>query len=195
MDQILFVNSASFVDLSISASLISDVGSNIDFSLSTQVSGSFVGSLQGNATTATTASYSLVTETSISASFATSASVAQTATTAINAQTASLATLALTANTATSASLAQSASYVIGQKVKSGIVSGSAFSGNPQTYNVVFITPFVNDLYSISIVGDNARTWVVDNRSSTGFTISANTKTSVSGFVYWQARVIGEFNS
>jgi hypothetical protein len=210
MDQIFFVNSASFVDVSITSSLIADLGSNIDFSLATQVSGSFVGSLIGNASTATTASYSLVTGTAISASHANvadttlSASHANTSDTSVSAShsvisdtaiSASFATQAQTAVSSSYALTATSASYVVGQRIKSGIVSGSQFTGNPQTFSVVFSVPFPSVLYSISIVGDSARSWLVDNRSVSGFTINANTKTTVTGFVYWQAIAAGEFNS
>lgn len=165
MDQIFYVNSASFVDVSITSSLVAGLGSNIDFSQATQVSGSFVGLLSG------TASYASVTQTATSASHSNVADTSSVATTA-----------------ATS-------SYVVGQKIKSGIVSGSSFGGNPQTASVVFTTPFPSLNYSVSIVGDTARSWLVQNKTTASFQISANTKTTVTGFVYWIAIMVGEFNS
>jgi hypothetical protein len=74
MDQIFYVNSASFVDVNIESSLHATIGSNIDFSQATQVSGSFVGSLQGNASTATSSSYALQASNAISSSYALTAS-------------------------------------------------------------------------------------------------------------------------
>lgn len=116
MDQIFYVNTASFVEVSISSSLVAAGGSNIDFSQATQVSGSFVGSLLGNASTATTASYALTTGTAlsaVSASFATSASIAAQAQTATSASHAVIADTAVSATTATSASYANTSSVAL----------------------------------------------------------------------------------
>ncbi len=212
MDHILFLNSASIDTLSISSSLIAEVGSNIDFSLASQVSGAFVGSLIG------TASYALQTDTAISSAYASEAGHATTATSADTATTSTSASHALyadvagiattatstisashalyadTAGTANTAISAQTASYVSGIKIKSGKVNGSSFAGNPQIYNVIFSTNFPDTNYSITIVGTTARTWVVDNQTVSGFTINSNTKTSVSGFVFWTATSTGEYN-
>jgi hypothetical protein len=147
MDQIFYVNTASFVEVSISSSLVAAGGSNIDFSQATQVSGSFVGSLLGNASTATTASYALTTGTAqsaVSASFATSASIAAQAQTATSASHAVIADTAVSATTATSASYANtssvaltslsttSASYAVSSSV-AAIATSASFATTAQT--------------------------------------------------------------
>ena len=197
-DHIFYVNSASFIDVSVSSSLYVDVGTYVDFSQASQVTGSFVGNLLGNASTATTASFVIsashanIADASTTATSATSASHADIADIATSATSASHANIA---DTATSTITAQTASYVVGQKIKSGIVSGSSFSGNPQIYNVTFTSPF-STLYTATVNSNlSARSWLVQNLTTTGFTINSNTKTGVNGLVYWQAIAIGEFNS
>lgn len=164
MDQIFYVNSASFVDANIESFLYASTGSSVDFSQATQVSGSFVGNLQGNASTATSSSYAITASTVISASYA---------------------------------GRALTASYVNnGQRIKSGIVSGSAFSfGHASTYDVTFSIPFPNTLYSITITGGDSRAWFVQSQTSSGFTINSNSNRRPTGLVYWQAIAVGEFNS
>lgn len=162
-DQIFYVNSASIVDFSVSSSLYVATGTNVDFSQATQVSGSFVGTLQGNASTATTASYVS------SASYAFNA---------------------------VSASKALTASYVnSGQRIKAGSVSASAFSGNPQVATVTFTVPFPNNGYSVTVVGGDSRTWIVQSVTSGSFVINSNSKTAPTTQTYWQAIAFGEFNS
>jgi hypothetical protein len=207
MDQILYINSASIEDLSVSASLVSAPGSNIDFSQSTQVSGSFVGNLVG------TASYALVTNTAISASHAVTASyvssasfatTSQTATSASYAGTASVASTATSASFATSASWAATAasagtsataSYVSAQSFKAGIAQGAWFSGNPKKYTVNFTSSFANTNYSIMIIGQVSRTWIVEAQTSSSFIINSNGNQAFTGPVYWHAVVSGEYNS
>jgi hypothetical protein len=165
MDQIFYINSASFVDVNIESSLHASTGSIIDFSQATQVSGSFVGNLQGNASTATSASYAIQ---------------------------------ASQANSAISSSYALTASYVSGipgQIIKAGVVSGSSFNiaNGSLTYSVAFVTPFPS-MYSITVIGGDARTWVVQNQTLSGFTINSNSRHSLSSLVHWQAIAIGETN-
>lgn len=187
MDQIFYVDSASFIDMSVSSSLYVAIGTTVDFSQATFVSGSFIGTLQGTATSASYVS---------SASFATLAATASTVNTASYALNALSSSFATTAITATSATTAATASYVIGQRIKAGIVSGSAFAGNPMTFTVTFAKPFPNSLYTVSVSSDvNARSWLTQIVNSGSFIINSNTKTVLTGFVFWQAIAVGEFNS
>jgi hypothetical protein len=150
MDQIFYINSASFVDVNIESSLHASTGSIIDFSQATQVSGSFVGNLQGNASTTTSSSYALT---------------------------------------------ASYVSGIPGQIIKAGVVSGSLFSiaNGSLTYGVTFVTPFPS-MYSITVIGGDARTWVIQNQTSSGFTINSNSRHPLSSLVHWQAIAVGETN-
>ena len=159
MDQIFYVNSASFVDLNIESYLHTTTGSLIDFSQATQVSGSFVGNLQGTSSVAISASY------------------------------------ASQAGSTVSSSYAATASYVPGQTIKSGIVSGSAFSvsNGSLAYNVAFSSSFLTP-YSITVTGGDSRAWFIQSQTPSGFTINANSRYPLISMVYWQAITIGETN-
>lgn len=77
-------------------------------------------------------------------------------------------------------------------KMKSGIANASGFTGNPKIFAVNFTTPFVDNNYSISITGEDSRSWSVDSKTSSGFTINANANPTFGGDVYWQAIKVGE---
>jgi len=79
-----------------------------------------------------------------------------------------------------------------GLATKSGIEAGAGFTGNPRTKSVVFSTAFIGANYSPSVVGDDNRTWNISNRLSTGFDISSNSGSPVTGNVYWTAIYNGE---
>ena len=100
------------------------------------------------------------------------------------------------ASSSISSSRSITASYASGvPTIKSGIVSGSAFSGSSRTSSVSFTKPFPNNNYSITVTGDNSRTWTISNRVSGSFTINTNSAQVLSGSVYWQAITVGEFYS
>jgi hypothetical protein len=190
MDQILYVNSASIEDLSITGLLLSGTGSIVDFSLSTQVSGSFVGNLLGTASyalvtnTAISASHAVTSDASISASYALSASVANSTTSASYATSASF---------ATNSQNSQTASYVAGQRIKMGIAQGAWFTGNPKKYTVNFTSSFANTNYVINLTGQVARTFLVEAQTTSSFVINSNGNQAFAGPVYWFAGVVGEF--
>jgi hypothetical protein len=190
MDQILYVNSASFEVLGITGLLLSGTGSDIDFSLSTQVSGSFVGSLVGTASyalvtdTAISASHALISDATVSASYALSASVANATTSASYATTASFVQTAQTA---------QTASYHAGQRIKMGIAQGAWFAGNPKKYTVNFTSSFANTNYVINVNGQVARTFLIEAQTTSSFVINSNGNQAFTGPVYWLAAIVGEF--
>lgn len=190
-DQIFYVNSASLGDLSISGSLYSAPSSSVDFSLSTQVSGSFVGTLTGIATSAISASHANAADTAITASYALNISSQDTASLAISASYADRALSASYADRSLTASYVNS-----GQRIKTGVVNGSSFnSSHPSTYNVVFTTAFPDTLYSVTVTGGDSRTWIVQNLTTSSFTINSNANQKPSNPVFWQAIAVGEFNS
>lgn len=77
-------------------------------------------------------------------------------------------------------------------KVKSGVIPGSSFTGNPKIYDVVFGSSFTGD-YSISVIGEDVRVWSYENKALSGFRINSNADQSLVGNIYWQAILNGEF--
>ena len=77
-------------------------------------------------------------------------------------------------------------------KSKSGSVAFTSFTGSPYSYDIVFITPFADALYSPSIIGVDARSWTVSNVTASGFRIETNSSTILTGSVYWVATKHGE---
>src|SRR5579862_5284991 len=66
-------------------------------------------------------------------------------------------------------------------QIENGIVSGSDFTGSPRCYDISYTNPFDDDIYVVSIIGDDARIWSTSNRSTTGFTINSNSNTPING--------------
>ena len=77
-------------------------------------------------------------------------------------------------------------------KTKSGVVAFTSFTGSPYTYDVVFVTPFTDALYSPQIIGYDSRSWTVSNVTSSGFRIETNSTTILTNNVYWTVTKHGE---
>lgn len=75
---------------------------------------------------------------------------------------------------------------------KSGIISGSSFTGNPKKYTVTFTTAYSSANYSISICSTNARNFTYESKTASGFTINANANTTLTGEVSWSTSIVGE---
>lgn len=128
---------------------------------------------------------------SISASFASVAAIAD----AISFVPVA-ATSASWASSSVSASYSITTSYALGvPAIKSGIVAGTSFAGNPKTASIVFTTPFPNNNYSVTVTGEPSRTWTIQNKVSGSFQINANNNTAFTTNVFWQAIGVGEFYS
>lgn len=67
---------------------------------------------------------------------------------------------------------------------KGGVVSGISFSGTPLSYIVTFTTPYSSN-YTLSVIGEDVRTWSISNKTLDGFTIHSNSSEILSGDVYW----------
>ena len=90
-----------------------------------------------------------------------------------------------------SASYAISASYApTSIHVEKGIISGSVFTGDPKSFNIVYNNVFIDTNYIVSIIGDDVRMWSTSNRSSTGFTINTNSNIPLTGMVMWRVEGI-----
>jgi hypothetical protein len=69
---------------------------------------------------------------------------------------------------------------------KSGQVDGSLFVGTDTLYyDIVFTTAFSTNVYAISIIGEEARSWSIHNKTTTGFRIESNSSSPLTGEVYW----------
>ena len=71
--------------------------------------------------------------------------------------------------------------------IKAGIGDSWQQAGitNEYEYVVSFNNPYLNNNYSISVVGDDLRAWSISNKQFTGFTIISNSTTVPAGNVYW----------
>ncbi len=78
---------------------------------------------------------------------------------------------------------------------KSGIALASSFSGNPKKSTITFSSPFESNSYSITVTGEDSRSWRVESKTSSGFTINASANQIFTGDVFWQAIKVGESDS
>ena len=178
---------------SISGSSITASGASITNINATTVSAtSFTGSLLGNASSATTASYILQ---AISASYATLAQTANTASYVLQAVSASYATLAQTSNTASYVITAQTASYVQ-QAVSSSYATTASYVANSTTTQTItfvvgggsavttgaknntrVISPYAGTIVGWKLITDTSATVTLDIWKSTGIPTNSNSIT------------------
>lgn len=71
--------------------------------------------------------------------------------------------------------------------MKTGIISGSVFNGNPMISVVVFDQPFPSLNYSVVVSGEEPRIFTITEKTLNGFTINSNSSFNLFNFVYWQA--------
>jgi hypothetical protein len=79
-------------------------------------------------------------------------------------------------------------------KIKAGAVAAGSFSGNPKKAAVTFGTAFADANYAVAIgsqSGDN-RTWTIESKSASGFTINANANGALTNPITWMAIANGE---
>jgi hypothetical protein len=89
------------------------------------------------------------------------------------------------------ASYAVTASYAMNgggaSTTKAGSGSVASFGGTPLTSSIIFTTPFTNNLYAVTVVGEDARPWTIQNKVSGSFVINSNSSVALSGPIYWVA--------
>lgn len=78
---------------------------------------------------------------------------------------------------------------------KSGIALASSFSGNPKKSTIIFSSPFENNSYSVTVTGEDSRSWRIESKTLSGFTINASANQVFTGDVFWQAIKVGESDS
>lgn len=97
------------------------------------------------------------------------------------------------ANTLTSTRVdGTTSTATIGLRTKSGVVSGTSFTGSPKKYTVTFTNAYPNTNYAINITGGVNRTFTYESKSTTGFVINANANTDFTENVDWMTIGIGE---
>lgn len=126
---------------------------------------------------------------------ATSSYITNSQTSSMSVATSSYALFAISASYETNTIISSShsdtsttASYVSPvSHIEYGMVSGSAFDGIIKTFDISYTNPYSTDIYIISVIGDDARIWTTNNRSTTGFTINTNSTQPLNGMVMWRA--------
>lgn len=85
-----------------------------------------------------------------------------------------------------------SGNLIVSLPTKSNVILPEQFTGNPKKAIITFTTAFSDNNYSISVIGEDSRTWVIENKSSTGFTINANANQALTGNTFYIAIKHGE---
>jgi len=74
-----------------------------------------------------------------------------------------------------------------GGSAKAGSGSAASFGGTPRTASITFGSAFSDNLYSVTVTGEDARSFTIQSKLSTGFTINSNSSVALAGPVYWIA--------
>jgi hypothetical protein len=76
---------------------------------------------------------------------------------------------------------------------KAGEVPAVNFVGVPiKKATVTFTTAFADANYAVSVIGEDNRSWIVENKTASSFVISANSAAAISFPVMWIAVKYGE---
>lgn len=70
---------------------------------------------------------------------------------------------------------------------KAGSIINTAFTGSPKKATVVFSPSFPNTNYAVVISGIDTRSWSVENKTVTGFTVNTNANQGITDLVFWNA--------
>jgi hypothetical protein len=74
---------------------------------------------------------------------------------------------------------------------KAGSGSISSFGGTPFTSSITFDSPFLNNSYSVAVIGEDARIWSIQSKTNSGFIINTNSSVILTNPVYWTATPFG----
>jgi hypothetical protein len=73
-------------------------------------------------------------------------------------------------------------------KIRAGRALTGDFSGTPKKAVVTFSTPFADNNYSVSLVGQSdSRSWLAEDLTTDGFTINSQANAAIVGSVLWTA--------
>jgi hypothetical protein len=108
---------------------------------------------------------------------------------ASNALTASYVTGSIftSTNPALTASFATTASYVPSIRASSASATGFSLIGGDYGIVITLSPQFPNDNYAITVTGEDPRSWTVESKTNTQFTIQSNSSVALTGPVYWIA--------
>jgi hypothetical protein len=92
-------------------------------------------------------------------------------------------------NSATSSFVqnSQTSSFVLTSSLKALSGSALSFTGTPRSSSITFGSAFTNNLYAVAVIGEDARLWTIQSKTSAGFTINSNSSVALTGPVYWIA--------
>lgn len=100
-------------------------------------------------------------------------------------------TITMSGSVNISGSLLVNGSTPGGSTVKAGSGSAASFGGNPKTGSITFGSAFSNNNYAVTVTGEDGRSFSIQSKSSTGFTINTNSSVALTGPVYWIATPFG----
>lgn len=107
--------------------------------------------------------------------------------------TSSWASNAISSSYATTSSYAVTSSFASNVlKTKAGSVANTSFGGTPLTASVTFGVAFADTNYAIAVTGEDSRAWIVESKSTSGFTINSVSNTALTGTTYWTCTAYGE---
>lgn len=72
-------------------------------------------------------------------------------------------------------------------EIKAGSVGPLSFQNNPLTASVIFNTVMADTNYGVSIMGGDARSWTIDNKTIDGFIINTNSSVALTTSASWIA--------
>jgi hypothetical protein len=77
--------------------------------------------------------------------------------------------------------------------IQNGVTPFNDFSGNPLSYAVTLPISFADNNYTVQI-GSNAdgRTWLAQSLTANGFVINSQSKTRLTGNVFWTAQYVNQ---
>lgn len=157
----------------------------------------------------TSASYSLTSSAATSITFV--PNLSSTSSYVVTSQTASYINSSNISGTVTSASYSSTSSYAsnisptvtasyaitasyyqLTYAIKSGKITSQSFSGTPLINTVTFATAYPDTNYAVNVIGGDARLWTLENVSASNFTVSTNSTTALTDYVYWTSIANGE---
>jgi len=77
-------------------------------------------------------------------------------------------------------------------KTKAGTVSAGTFAGSPKTATVTFTTAFADANYSVTVIGQDGRSWKYGSKIAASFSINTQANTALTAAVDWIATYQGE---
>ena len=72
-------------------------------------------------------------------------------------------------------------------QIKAGSVGPLSFQNNPLTASITFNTAMGDTNYGVSVIGGDARSWTIDNKTINGFIINTNSSVTLTTSASWIA--------